>query len=197
LSDYTASKFPEHAMQSKAKTVTEYLAELPPDRRAAIQAVRQVILKNLGKGYEERMQYGMIGYCVPHSIYPAGYHCDPKQPLPYASLASQKNHMAVYLLCLYGIPEFESWFRKEWARSGKKLDMGKSCIRFKRVEDVPLEVIGAAVARVPVKEFVGFYESVFKTGGTKAGRKKASGKSASKKKSTAARPKPRTGEQRA
>ena len=92
-------------MQCKAKTVKEYLASLPQDRRVAIKSVREVICKNLDKGYEEGMQYGMIGYYVPHKVYPPGYHCDPKQPLPFASLASQKNHMAVYLMCSYGSPE--------------------------------------------------------------------------------------------
>ena len=146
-------------MISKARTVDEYLDELAADRRAAIQAVRQVILKNLGEGYEEGMQYGMIGYYVPHGIYPAGYHCDPKQPLPFASLASQKNHMAVYLMCLYGGADQEAWFRQEWAKTGKKLDMGKSCIRFKKLEDLPLELIGKSIARVPVKTFIARYES--------------------------------------
>jgi len=157
-------------MQSKAKTVKEYLADLPSDRRTAIQAVRQVILKNLDKGYEEGMQYGMIGYYIPHKHYPAGYHCDPKQPLPFASLASQKNHMAVYLMCIYGSSEHEEWFRNEWSKTGKKLDMGKSCIRFKKLEDLPLEVIGKTIARVPAKEYIAYYESVIKTSGK---RKKA------------------------
>jgi len=152
-------------LQSKAKTVKEYLAGLPEDRRAAIQAVRKVILKNLDKGYEEGMQYGGIGYYVPHKLYPAGYHCDPKQPLPYAGLVSQKNHMAVYLMCIYGGTEHESWFRKEWAKTGKKLDMGKSCIRFKKLEDLPLDVIGKTIARVPVKEYMAYYESNIKTSG--------------------------------
>jgi len=146
------------------------MAELPEDRRAAIQAVRQVILKNLDKGFEEGMQYGGIGYYVPHKLYPAGYHCDPHQPLPFAGLASQKNHMAVYLTCLYGSAKDEEWFRKEWAKTGKKLDMGKSCIRFKKLEDLPLDVIGKAIARVPVAEYIGYYESFIKTSGK---RKKA------------------------
>lgn len=149
-------------MQSKAKTVEAYLAELPDDRREAIGAIRKVILKNLPKGYAEGMQYGMIGYSVPHSLYPAGYHCDPKQPLPFASLASQKNHMALYLMCAYGDAEYETWLREAWTKAGKKLDMGKSCIRFKRIEDVPLDVVGQAVKKVPVKKFVAFYESVVK-----------------------------------
>ncbi len=150
-------------MQSKAATVDAYLKQLPEDRRAAIAAVRKAILKSLDKGYQETMQYGMIGYSVPHSIYPAGYHCDPKQPLPFASLASQKNHMAVYLMCMYGHPTHEKWFRAEWEKSvkagrAKKLDMGKSCIRFKKLEDIDLDLIGEAISRVSVKELIKFYE---------------------------------------
>ena len=99
-------------MQSKATTVEQYLSELPEDRRKAIEAVRQVILENLDKDYEEGMQYGMIGYYVPHRVYPAGYHCDPKQPLPFAGLASQKNHMALYLMCVYGESDHAQWFRR-------------------------------------------------------------------------------------
>ncbi len=148
--------------RSASKTVKEYLAELPPDRRSAIQAVREVILKNLDKGYEEGMQYGMIGYYVPHRVYPPGYHCDPKQPLPFAGLASQKNHMSLYLMCLYGDSEQAKWFSKEWATTGKKLDMGKSCIGFKRLEDLALEVIGKAISRVPAKDYIAHYESVIK-----------------------------------
>jgi hypothetical protein len=150
-------------MQSKAATVDAYLKELPGDRRPIIESVRKTILKNLGKGYAEVMQYGMIGYCVPHSMYPAGYHCDPKQPLPFVCLASQKNHIAVYMMCLYGDPALNKWFTAEWAKSvkagrAKKLDMGKSCIRFKRLEDVDLELIGEAIHRVPVMEYIAFYK---------------------------------------
>ena len=141
-------------MQSKAKTAAEYLDTLPPDRRAAISAVRQVILDHLPKGYAECMQYGMIGYAVPHSIYPAGYHCDPSQPLTLAMLGSQKNHMAIYLMTVYGDPKTEQWFRKAYAASGKKLDMGKACVRFKKLDDLPLDVIGQVIAHVPVKEYV-------------------------------------------
>ena len=149
-------------MQSKSKSVKEYLAELPPERRAAIQTVREVILKNLPKGYEEVMQYGMIGYVVPHRIYPAGYHCDPKLPLPFAALASQKNHMAVYFIHIYLHKEAESWFRQTYKASGKKLNMGKSCVRFEKLEDLPLEVIGKAVAKVPVKNYIELYEKAIK-----------------------------------
>ncbi|HLG93693.1 MAG TPA: DUF1801 domain-containing protein [candidate division Zixibacteria bacterium] len=145
-------------MQSKAKTVKEYLAELPPERKAAIGAVREVILKNLPKGFAEIMQYGMIGYAVPHSVYPPGYHCDPKQPLPFVGLASQKNHMAVYMMNIYMDKETENWFIKAYKASGKKLDIGKSCLRFKKVEDLALDVIGQAVGRKSVKEYIALYE---------------------------------------
>ena len=149
-------------MQSKAKTVKEYLAELPPERKAAIGAVREVILKNLPKGFAEIMQYGMIGYAVPHSVYPPGYHCDPKQPLPFVGLASQKNHMAVYMMNIYMDKETENWFIKAYKASGKKLDIGKSCLRFKKVEDLALDVIGQAVGRKSVKEYIALYEKVHK-----------------------------------
>ena len=122
-------------MKSTATTVDEYLDGLPPDRREAVSAVRKVILAYLPHGYQECMSYGMIGYVVPHSIYPKGYHCDPKLPLPFANLGSQKNHMALYLMNLYGDSKNEQWFRKAWEGAGKKLDMGKACIRFKRLED--------------------------------------------------------------
>ena len=145
-------------MQSKATTVKEYLEELPEDRRAAIKKVRQVIKKNLPKGMAEGMQYGMIGYFVPHKIYPAGYHCDPKQPLPFAGLASQKGHMSFYLCTLYQNPELEAWFRERMAAAGKKLDMGKGCIRFKKLEDLPLDVVGEMVGRMTVAEVVANYE---------------------------------------
>ena len=150
------------AMQSKATTVEQYLASLPEERRAAISAVRDVIRKNLDTQYEEGMQYGMIGYYVPHKVFPAGYHCDPKQPLPFASLASQKSHMAVYLMCVYGQPEQEKWFREAWAKTGKKLDMGKSCVRFKKLEDVALDVLGEAIRRAPAKAYIAHYESVLR-----------------------------------
>jgi hypothetical protein len=149
-------------MQSKAKTVAEYLKELPEDRRAAIEAVRAVMLKNMDKGYQEGMSYGMIGYSVPHAIFPSGYHCDPKQPLPFAGLASQKQYMSVYLTGLYTFGDrvegkLLKWFTDAWKKSGKKLDMGKACIRFKTLDDLPLEVIGEAIRRVPVQECIDQY----------------------------------------
>lgn len=162
-------------MQSKAKTVDEYLASLPEDRREALQAVRETILENLDEDYEEGMQYGMIGYYVPHRVYPAGYHVDAKQPLPYAALASQKNHMALYLMGIYtgrtdGPSESEHarWFRDAWTATGKKLDMGKSCVRFKKLEDVPLDVVGEAIRRIPAKDHIAAYEAVLEAAGKRA-----------------------------
>ena len=144
-------------MISKATTVTEYLAQLPDDRRTAIEAVRKVMKKNLPKGFEESMQYGMISYYVPHKIYPAGYHCDPKQPLPFAGLASQKNYMSVYLMC-YMDEQMDKSFRQAWAKSGKKLDMGKCCIRFKKVDDLALDVVAEAIGRLSTDEYIAIYE---------------------------------------
>jgi len=153
-------------MQSKATTVEAYLRSLPEDRRKAIAAVRKVVLENLDDDYEEGMQYGMIGYYVPHSVYPAGYHADPKQGLPFAALASQKNYMSLYLMGLYcgcvdGVSDtaLVRWFRDAWAKAGKKkLDMGKSCIRFKKLDDIPLDVIGEAIRRVPARVYIDMYE---------------------------------------
>lgn len=150
-------------MQSKAKTVEQYLAQLPADRRAAIEAVRQVILKNLDTDYEEGMQYGMIGYFVPHHVYPAGYHCDSRQPLPFAGLASQKNHMSLYLMCEYGSTEQLQWFQQAWAKTGKKLDMGKACVRFKKLDDLALDVIGEAIKRVPAKKYIEYCEAALQS----------------------------------
>ena len=170
-------------MQSKATTVMQYLSELPEDRREAISAVRKSILDNLDSGFKEGMQYGMIGYYVPHSIYPAGYHCDPKQPLPFACLASQKNHMAVYLMSIYGDASQEKLFREEWAKTGKKLDMGKSCIRFKKLDDLALDVIKRAIARVKASNYIEIYEAMLQK--SKSGAKKMA---ASSKKAVAKKP---------
>jgi hypothetical protein len=119
-------------MKSQATTVVEYLSELPEERRRAIEAVRAIMLQNLHSHYEEGMQYGMIGYYVPHRVYPAGYHCDPRQPLPFAALGAQKNYLSLYLMCLYGGGDYLSWFQQAWAKTGKKLDMGKSCLRSRK-----------------------------------------------------------------
>ena len=146
-------------MQSKATTVEQYLKELSADRREAIGAVRETILKHLPRGYEEGMQYGMIGYFVPHSLYPPGYHTDPSEPLPYVNLASQKHHMAIYMFGLYSDPKVLEWFREAWLATGQKLDMGKSCVRFKKLDGLPLKIIGQAVKKFSVKKMIQVYES--------------------------------------
>lgn len=149
-------------MQSKAATPEEYIELLPEDRKKIIAQMRKVILKNLPKGFKEVISYGMLGYVVPHTLYPAGYHCDPKLPLPFMNLASQKNHIALYHMGLYGGAHLE-WFQKEWKKvTDKKLDMGKSCIRFKKAEDVPLELIGELAAKITPKEWIALYEKNLK-----------------------------------
>jgi hypothetical protein len=148
------------AMQSKAKSVTDYLKALPDDRRAALNAVREVVNANVDANVEEGMSYGMIGWYIPHRIYPQGYHCDPKQPLPYAGLASQKNYISLYLMWTYGDSEAETWLREQWQKAGLKLDMGKCCIRFKSIDDVPLDIVAKAVQRMPAKKFLAYYESM-------------------------------------
>ncbi len=150
-------------MQSQASTVAQYLSELPEDRRKALEVVRRIILDNLDEDYEEGIQYGMIGYYVPHRVYPAGYHCDPRQPLPFAGLASQKNYMSFYFMCIYGESELSRWFREAWAETGKKLDMGKACIRFKKPEDLALDVIAEAIRRVPARKYIAYCEAARKT----------------------------------
>jgi hypothetical protein len=149
-------------MQSKATSPEEYIESLPEDRQEIISKIRKVLLKNLPKGFKEVMSYGMLGYVVPHSIYPDGYHCDPKLPLPFISLASQKSHIALYHMGLYGGKHLE-WFQKEWQKvSPKKLDMGKSCIRFKKAEDVPIELIGRLAAKITPSEWIEVYEKNLK-----------------------------------
>ena len=142
-------------MKSSAKTVEHYLKQLPADRREAIRAVRDVILKNLPKGYEEAMNWGAICYQVPLTRLPQTYN---GQPLCYAALASQKNFMTLYLMCVYGDKTIAKRFREQFKASGKKLDMGKSCVHFKKLEDLPLDVIGETIARVPMDEYVRHYQ---------------------------------------
>ena len=144
-------------MQSKATTVADYLNELPEDRRAAISKVRAVIRKHIPKGFAEEMGYGMICYVVPHKAFPAGYHCDPKLPLTFAGLASQKNYMSLYMMTAYH-PKVEQWLQGEFAARGKKLDKGKCCIRFKKLEDLPLDVIAEAIGRVSMADYIEIYE---------------------------------------
>lgn len=147
-------------MQSKAATVADYLASLSDERRAAIGTVRDVILENLDSDYEEGMQYGMIGYYIPHRVFPAGYHVNPRQPLQFAALASQKQYMSLYLMGLYAHAPMLKWFHAAWAKTGKKLDMGKACIRFKKLDDLPLDVGGEAIRRVPARKYIEVYTKV-------------------------------------
>ena len=141
-------------MQSKSKTVEDYLSELTDDRREAISTVREVVLDNLPDGYEEMMQFGMISYVVPLSVVSDTYN---GQPLMYAALASQKRHMALYLTNVYGDESVENWFRERYLATGKRLDMGKSCVRFRKLDDLPLELVGEAIGRTPIGEFVEIY----------------------------------------
>lgn len=150
-------------MTSKATTPEQYIKELPADRKEAITQLRNTVLKNLPKGFKETVSYGMLGYVVPHEIYPAGYHCDPKLPLPFANIASQKNFIAFYHMGVYAIPELLKWFTAEYAKhSPAKLDMGKSCIRFKKPEHIPYKLIGELVKKVSVKDWIKIYEENIK-----------------------------------
>ena len=169
---------------SETITLTEYMKALPKDRRDAIRALRKVIKANLDKGFKEGIQYGAIGYFVPHSIYPNGYHCDPKQPLPFAGIASQKNHIGLYLFCIYTSEGDKQQFIDEWKATGNRLAMGASCVRFKKIENVPLDVVGRTIKRITVKKFIAAYESSFGPKGRPASKKKATKKKATKKKVT-------------
>jgi hypothetical protein len=187
-------------MQSTATNVKDYLASLPGDRRATLEAVRKVILKNLDSGYEEGMQYGMIGYYVPHRLFPAGYHTDPKQPLPFAALASQKNYCSLYMMGVYcgcgegaaGETPHARWFREAWIKTGKKLDMGKACVRFRTVDDVALEVVGEAIRRMPADGYVATYQEMLARtrGGATNARKPATKKPAAMAPVTKSKAKP-------
>lgn len=155
-------------MKSEAKTPDEYIESLPEDRKKAITELRKTILKNLPKGFAEGMGYGMMGYAVPHSIYPAGYHCNPEQPLPFMGMASQKNFIAFYHMGIYADKKLLDWFVKEFPKYSKsKLDMGKSCIRFKKADDIPYQLIGELVKKISVKDWIAKYESTFKKGSKK------------------------------
>jgi uncharacterized protein YdhG (YjbR/CyaY superfamily) len=150
-------------MQSKATTVDEYLSEVPADKQESINKLRKIILKNLPKGFKEVMSYGMIGFCVPHSIYPAGYHCNPKEPLPFAMLASQKNSVNFYHMGIYMEPKLLTWFTDEYAKTGLgKLDMGKSCMRFKKPENIPYKLIGDLMTKLTVEKWIEMFEKKLK-----------------------------------
>lgn len=150
-------------MQSKASSPDAYVDELPEDRQEAINKLRKVIKKNLPKGFKEEMSYGMIGYVVPHKIYPNGYHCDPKLPLPFMNVASQKNFIAVYHMGLYADEKLMKWFTDAYAKAVPgKLDMGKSCMRFKKPEQIPFELIGELAAKMTPEDWIARYEKMLK-----------------------------------
>ena len=148
-------------MHSKAQTITEYISQIPPDRIESFQKLRDTIIQNLDPEFIECMSYGMIGYVVPHEIYPAGYHCDPKLPLPFINLASQKNFIALYPMGIYGSESIMEWFKAEYSKVCKyKLDMGKSCIRFKRLDDIPYELIGQLCKKMSLNDWIQCYETM-------------------------------------
>lgn len=150
-------------MQSKATTPEQYLAELPEDRRIAMEKLRNIALKNLPKGFKEVMSYGMLGYVVPHEIYPNGYHCTPELPLPFFNIASQKNSINIYHMVLYGNKEMHDWFVAEYPKHCKsKLDMGKSCVRFKKMDDIPYDLIGELLTKITVEDWIELYEKMLK-----------------------------------
>jgi hypothetical protein len=150
-------------MQSQAVNPDKYMSELPANRLEAMTKLRDIIRKNLPKGFEETMQYGMLSYVVPHSLYPDGYHCKPTDALPFMSLASQKNNISFYHMGMYAMPELLKWFTTEYPKHAKgKLDMGKSCVRFKKMDDIPYLLIGELTKKVKVKDWVDCYEANYK-----------------------------------
>lgn len=150
-------------MQSEAKTVEEYIATLPEDRQDVIIKLRKTILENLPEGFEEQMSYGMIGYVVPLSIFPEGYHAKKGEPLPFIALASQKDHIALYHMGMYG-SDVEEWFRKEYGkRVPTKLDMGKSCIRLRNPKTIPFDLIAELCQKITVQEHISNYSNVIKS----------------------------------
>lgn len=149
-------------MTSTATTVDQYINESPVERREALQKLRKVILVNLPEGFQECISYGMVGYVVPHSIYPKGYHCSPELPLPFMSFASQKNSINFYHMGIYANPELYDWFVAEYPKySIQKLDIGKSCLRFKKPENIPYELIGQLVKKISVSYWIATYEAAF------------------------------------
>ncbi len=147
-------------MKYEASTPEEYINQLPEDRKPVIEKIRAIIKKNLPNGFEEGINYNMLGYYVPHSVYPDGYHCDPKQPLPFMNVASQKNSVNLYHSGIYANPEIHDWFVNEYPKHSKrKLDMGKSCIRFKKMDDIPYELIAELCAKITVEDWINTYET--------------------------------------
>ncbi|MFA5835100.1 MAG: DUF1801 domain-containing protein [Bacteroidota bacterium] len=150
-------------MQSAALTPEEYMTNLPEERKPVMMELRKVILKNLPKGFVEVMNYGMLGYVVPHSMYPDGYHCNPKLPLPFMNIASQKNFIAVYHMGMYADKKLLNWFTKEYSKLVKtKIDMGKSCLRFKKPDQIPIKLIGELAGKMSAKDWITIYEKNIK-----------------------------------
>ena len=150
-------------MKYSADSPKDYIDQLPEERKKAFNKLRKTVLDNIPKGFEECMNYGMIGYVVPKSIYPAGYHCDPKLPLPFTNIASQKNFIALYHMGIYADQELLQWFQAEYAQQCKyKLDMGKSCIRFKRMDDIPYDLVGKLMQKMTPNDWITLYESAIK-----------------------------------
>lgn len=150
-------------MKIQATTPEEYIQQAPDDRREALQKLRQTIQKHLPDGFEEGIQYGMIGYYVPHKLYPDGYHCNPKEPLPFMSFASQKNSINLYHNGMYADKNLHEWFVNEYPKHSKqKLDMGKSCVRFRKLEDIPYELLGELCQKITVKDWIALYERTIK-----------------------------------
>lgn len=150
-------------MNYKATSVDDYINQIPEERKEPLNKLRKVILENLPNGFEEGINYNMIGYYVPHSKYPNGYHCDPKLPLPFMNVASQKNSINLYHSGIYAKKELLDWFVAEYPKHCKrKLDMGKSCIRFKKIDEIPYKLIGELVKKMTVDEWIGTYENALK-----------------------------------
>lgn len=144
------------------QTPADYIAQLPTDRQKIVEAIANTLSENLPSGFEQVMSYGMIGFVVPHSIFPDGYHCNPKLPLPFINIGSTKTHIAIHHMGLYGSSELLAWFQSEWPKySSKKLDMGKACVRFKKAEDVPLHLIAELAKKMTVNDWVQTYQSQF------------------------------------
>lgn len=146
-------------MKIVANSIEQYVNQLTPERKKVIETLRKLFKKNLPKGFKEELNYGMIGYVVPHTLYPNGYHCDPKLPLPFMNIASQKNNISIYHLGIYANPDLLQWFQTEYQKAGVgKLDMGKSCIRFKNIDKIPYELLGELASKITVQQWIDLYE---------------------------------------
>jgi len=150
-------------MKYEAKTVKEYFAQVPDDRKAVLKKLWNTIRENIPEGFTEELNYGLPGFVVPHSLYPDGYHCDPKQPLPFINIASQKNFIAFYHMGVYSMPDLLKWFTENFSKHSKtKLDMGKSCVRFKKIDQIPYALIGELISKITVDEWINHYENRIK-----------------------------------